>query len=88
MLFLLTNKQVNPEDVVSVKAIRNAMGITYEPVEIKVEDETGETEPENNAVTERSSPTNASHSEVRLNVTKSNLFPCNCLNLLKVSLQC
>ena len=57
---------MNPEDVVSVKAIRNAMGITYEPVEIKVEDETGEAEPENNALTERSTPSNVSHSEVRV----------------------
>ena len=70
LINVLTNKQVNPEDVVSVKAIRNAMGITYEPVEVKVEDETGETEQENNPVTERSTPTNASQSEVRLNLTK------------------
>ena len=48
----------------SVKAIRKAMGITFEPVEVKVEEETGETEPDNNVVTERSTPTNASQSEV------------------------
>ena len=69
------SKQVNPGDVTSVKAIRKAMGITFEPVEVKVEEETGEIEPESNLVTERSTPTNASQSEV--SPFNTNYSTCN-----------
>ncbi len=55
---------MTPSDVVSVKAVRKAMGVTMDPADIKVEDDDDIQEVTEVAATDRSTPTNASQSEV------------------------